>query len=364
MIHWPLTDRWLQCYPDVPEHISLPWDAADEYLYQTADPTLTTLAFNDRHGALACVIPQLISVCDSASAIKARELNLKANYPDREANEAPVSADQVDFTSIQQVLIKIPKNLDLLKSWLSTCQKNLPDTVPIYLAGMAKHIPVPWLNFLEKNSREYLQHRIVKKARLISLRAPTIPAQAEHGYSHQGLTLKALPGVFSANKLDIGSRALLPHLSLIDGGTVCDLGCGNGLLGLLIKSQKPESSLILTDDSYIAVTTARHNAKRNQLEIDVRHGNSLESVNEALDWVVCNPPYHDGHKELTNIAMAMFRDSQRQLKPTGKLLVVANRHLPYQAELKRLFQSVGIIEQTPKFTISLCSQPKPCNSPQ
>lgn len=358
MSDWPLTQLTLECFPAVPDHISLPWDAADAYVYQHVDLTTNTLLINDRHGALACLFGQHQSWCDSASAIVARQQNLASNFPEQIFAPAQSSPKTIDWQNVQQVVIRIPKNFDQLKYWLFYCQQNLSQDIPIYLAGMAKHIPVSWLNWLEQQSQNYQQFRIEKKARLLQLHGVQINTPQTTGYQHQALILNAVAGVFSGNKLDIGSRVILPYLELIQKGTVCDLGCGNGLLGLSIKQQQPECQLILTDDSYVAAQSARQNAQRNGLDIEVRHGNCLSAVNEPLDWVVCNPPYHDGHKELTNIAINMFRESQQKLSNEGQMLIIANRHLPYQKTLNRLFKRVNNIHKDAKFTVFHCQFPK------
>lgn len=358
MSYWPETQLTLECFPRLPEHVSMPWDAADSFLSRQLDRHAETLIINDRHGALACSFKQHQSWCDSACAIAARINNLQNNFPADEIQAACTDNSNIDWIQVKQVAIKIPKNFDQLKYWLHHCQNNLPDNTPIYLAGMAKHIPVSWLNWLETHCGQYHQSRIEKKARLLTLSKLHIPAPKKSGYRNDSLKLDATPGVFSGNKLDIGSRVILPYLTVIDQGTVCDLGCGNGLLGLTIKQNQPHCRVIATDDSYVATQSAMSNAKTNQLEIEVRHGNCLAAVSEQLDWVVCNPPYHDGHKELTNIAINMFRESQQRLSKDGQMLIVANRHLPYQKELTRLFKHVDSIHKDNKFTIFHCKFPK------
>lgn len=355
MAYWQTTGLQLECYPSVPEHVARPWDAADDYLAEQLDLDAPTLLINDRYGSLACAFHNHISWTDSACAAEARRQNLERNA--RPAGSVVHQLTAPLPEGIIQVVIKIPKNFEQLKDWLGQCQALLPDTTCYYLAGMAKHIPINWLQTLEANSSHYQQFRIVRKARLISLKQPAFDAQPELGYRHQQLQLQSLPGVFARKKLDIGSQVLLPHLSQIRSGLVCDLGCGNGLLGLSIKQQAPQTRVILTDDSYAAVLSARNNASSNQLEVEVRHGDALAAIDERPDWIVCNPPYHDGHKELTNTAVTMFRQSAQQLASGGKMMIVANRHLPYSAPLKRLFRSVNVLHQDSRFTIYLCAKP-------
>jgi 16S rRNA (guanine1207-N2)-methyltransferase len=56
----------------------------------------------------------------------------------------------------------------------------------------------------------------------------------------------------------------------------------------------------------------------------------------GFDLILCNPPCHAGMANDLGIARAMFRAAVAVLRPGGRLLVVANRQLPYEADLARL----------------------------
>lgn len=354
MTHWKEADLQLSCFPEVPEHVARPWDAADEFIFHQVPRNKPTLIINDRHGALSCLFADHYNLVDSACALQAIATNRSQN---RITGNCQVVTHEREISALpQQAVIKIPKNLDQLKFWLNICSEHLNNQADIWLAGMAKHIPVSWLQWLEAHCDGYEQFRIEKKARLIKLNNPFDCQVKKQGYQFRSLTVDALPGVFSRNKLDIGSQVLLPHLEMISGGTIADVGCGNGLLSLVIKQQCPTARLIACDDSMLAIRSTADNASNNQLDIEVVHSNALDNVNEPLDWVVCNPPYHDGHKELTNIAATMFRHASEKLNAGGQLLVVANRHLPYEKMLQRLFPKVKILSRDSKFNVYLCQK--------
>ncbi len=74
--------------------------------------------------------------------------------------------------------------------------------------------------------------------------------------------------VFAKEQLDIGARFLLEHLPVVEeGAVVADLGCGNGVLGLALLKQQPEAKVIFTDDSYMAVASARASVELNIPEL-------------------------------------------------------------------------------------------------
>jgi len=358
---WEKTGLTLSCHPVVPEHVALPWDAADDYLLSHAS-TQNTLTINDRHGALSCALSNrattVINWHDSACACEATRRNHQSNQLALDAGQLILSEEQIP-ASTRQVLIKLPKNLEQLKFWLQCCRERLPADTRYLLAGMVKHMPVSWLNWLEKEAATYRQEQVVRKARLLELTFTPKPVSEDHWNGYQtdsGLTLSGLPGVFSRQQHDIGSRVLLEHTDLPFCGKVCDLGCGNGLLGLTLKQAHPQLDVTLTDDSWLAVRSAQHNARQNQLDVSVRHGDILTAVHETQDWIVCNPPFHDGHKQLTNIAERMFEQSAKALVSGGHLLVIANRHLPYAGKLRRLFQTVEVLSADSRFSLYLCQK--------
>lgn len=315
------------------------------------------LLINDRYGVLQCAFPDAMVWADSASAQASAERNLQANGL---LQGGAVIWQEDDLpTAATLVFIKVPKQLELLQFWLQQCQQRLPQNTRYVLSGMVKHWPVSWLQWLEQHASSYQQSQVQKKARQVEITlTAALPAPARwRGYhSPDQLRFDALPGVFAREQLDIGSRVLLDLPDPGFGGVLCDLGCGNGLLGLTLAHRHQIEQLILTDDSFLAVRSARHNAAQLGINADVRHGDGLSAVTETLDWVVCNPPFHDGHRQLTNIAERMFEESRQRLATDGKLLVIANRHLPYLPLLKKEFRQVRSLGADARFSLYLSQQ--------
>ena len=88
----------------------------------------------------------------------------------------------------------------------------------------------------------------------------------------------------------------LPKLSA--GLRVCDLGCGTGLLGLLLLQRQSELTVTGIDIQPAAVALAERAAAENRLtdrltfqSIDLRQVRQHFSTG-SFDLVVCNPPYY------------------------------------------------------------------------
>ena len=66
---------------------------------------------------------------------------------------------------------------------------------------------------------------------------------------------------------------------------------------------------------------------------------TLEGTGD-LDFVVTNPPFHDGGAEDQRLGQAFIQKAAAMLGKGGVLWLVANRHLPYEADLNAAFKRV------------------------
>ncbi len=150
------------------------------------------------------------------------------------------------------------------------------------------------------------------------------------------LGLWTQPGVFSWDRIDPGTALLLDRLPA-QSGAGADLGCGLGLLAHGVLASPAVTRLTLIDIDRRAVECARRNVDEPRAEVvwaDVRLG---AADLQGLDFVVMNPPFHDGGAEDRALGAAFIGAAAHALRPGGKLLMVANRHLPYEAALRDSF---------------------------
>jgi 16S rRNA (guanine1207-N2)-methyltransferase len=164
------------------------------------------------------------------------------------------------------------------------------------------------------------------------------------------LGLWSQPGLFNWDRIDPGSQLLLDYLPALSGHGA-DLGCGIGVFARALRqgSNKPRVSLIDIDSRALAV--ARLNVPGEGVETlwaDVRSARDLPS---GLDFVVINPPFHDAGEEDKALGQAFISKAAGMLKPGGVLWLTANRHLPYEATLKSLFETVEQIAQAHGYKI-------------
>ncbi|MCX8150625.1 MAG: methyltransferase [Candidatus Bathyarchaeota archaeon] len=104
--------------------------------------------------------------------------------------------------------------------------------------------------------------------------------------------------VFSVKRVDIGTRLLIESMALPESGSVLDIGCGYGAVGIAAAAFNHKLHVILTDVNRRAVLLARQNAERNKVpNVEVRQGNLYEPVAKlTFNCVLSNPPVSAGMK--------------------------------------------------------------------
>lgn len=156
----------------------------------------------------------------------------------------------------------------------------------------------------------------------------------------EALGLWSQPGLFSWDRIDPGSARLalaLPPLA----GRGADLGCGSGYLARAVLAGRAVERLDLVDLDRRAIEAARRNIDDSRVAFhwaDARSGPELTE----LDFVVTNPPFHDGGAEDRALGQGFLRRAHGLLRQGGALWLVANRHLPYEAVLTALFPTVAL----------------------
>ncbi len=154
----------------------------------------------------------------------------------------------------------------------------------------------------------------------------------------EGLDAWSQPGVFAWDRIDAGSALLAAHLPQLKGAGA-DLGCGYGALATVVLRSHAVTSLRLIDLDRRAVEAAKKNVTDPRATFEWADARTLDDTSD-LDFVVMNPPFHDGGAEDRRLGQAFVKKAAGLLKKGGTLWLVANRHLPYEAELNAAFKRV------------------------
>lgn len=345
------------------------WDAADEYLLAYAADRLTPfhqsniLIANDSFGALALALadfrPQVWS--DSYISQQATQLNFATNGRPI-AGVTLLNSLETPSGDLDWVFIKLPKTLALLEFLLITLLPNLTAKTELVVAGMTKYMTGSVWTLLENliGTTHTLPAR--KKAKLICVKPVKKPHLVVNPYpviyqmEGTGYRLSNHANVFSRDSLDIGTRFFLQHISQsLDAKNIVDLGCGNGIVGIMAAQNNPRAKLFFTDESYMAVASAQENftyAFDTSRAAEFFVGNGLENFQPgSMDLILCNPPFHQQNAIGNQIADMLFKQACNVLNEKGELWVIGNRHLKYFSHLKRYFGYCETVAANNKFTV-------------
>jgi 16S rRNA (guanine1207-N2)-methyltransferase len=360
-------------FPDRKSKNLRAWDAADEYLLQqiAEDEPLTTessiVIINDSFGALTTSLAKFKPTMwsDSYLAQQGTLENLKRNGLAEDTTELLTSL-QTPKGPIDLVIIKVPKNLAMLEDQLFRIRPLLHAKSRVIGAGMAKNIHTSTLKLFEKIIGSTRTSLAKKKARLIfsqpdlALNPGETPYPSSYTLENSDLQISNHANLFSRQGLDIGTRFFLQNLPKSDTPQkIIDLGCGNGLLGLIAAQQNPAAEVTFVDESYMAVASAESNFRAifgSDRMAEFKVTNCLNGIaNESAELILNNPPFHQQHAIGDATALQMFNESKRVLQQGGTFWVIGNLHLAYHKELRRLFGNCREIASNKKFTI-LCAK--------
>lgn len=164
-----------------------------------------------------------------------------------------------------------------------------------------------------------------------------------------------VPGMFSHDRVDAASRLLADNLPDDVKGAAADFGAGWGFLAAELVERSPS---LTTLDIYEADFESLEAAKRNlenlprsaELEY-LWHDLLTEPVERRYDFIVMNPPFHQGRAADPGLGHGMIRAAAAALKPGGRLMMVANRGLPYEAALQTSLKAHGEVCRDDKFKV-------------
>lgn len=350
------------------------WDAADEYILdhlfdnQLLDSEQRVLIVNDSFGALAVPLshfsPDIFG--DSYLSQQSIQQNSLHNIGDKH------TVSFIDSTEILNsvydiILFKLPKNQALLEDQLYRIKKHITAETIIIAAGMVKTVHRSTLQLFESIIGPTTTSLARKKARLVfshvdtSLKGDTTPYPKSYQLDDYNITVVNHANVFSRQKLDIGTRFFLENMpSNSNVKDVIDLGCGNGLLGVVYALKNPGAKLKFVDESYMAVASARTNYEHAIDTCDNGEKGSAEFLvtdcltnfeTNSIDLTLNNPPFHQNTAVGDHVAWQMFTESKKILRNNGELWVIGNRHLGYHTKLKRLFGNCETVASNQKFVL-------------
>ncbi len=158
-------------------------------------------------------------------------------------------------------------------------------------------------------------------------------------------------GVFSFGRVDAGSLLLAESAAVKPHDAVLDLGCGWGLVGIVIRRAFPSAAVTLTDVNERALKLAAQNAKRNKAAVAILQGSLYEPVKGTqFDAILINPPMKAGRE----LCYQMIEEAKAHLTPGGTLQLVAMHNRGgrmLEKKMKEVFGNVGTVAKKGGFRV-------------
>ncbi|MEZ0447380.1 class I SAM-dependent methyltransferase [Cellulomonas sp. ICMP 17802] len=363
----------LRRYPDLEAPNLHAVDASDRLILDEAAPALAreaagVVVIGDHHGAL------------TLGAITRHHLDGVRTHQDRLLGERALQANAErlgldGFTShgltrelvhgARVVLLQLPRSLDALDEIAGLIAAHADPEVLVVAGGRVKHMTTAMNDVLGRHFTTVQAHLARQKSRVLTASVPRPethqrwPERREH--PDLGITVCAHGGAFAGTGIDIGTRALLQHLDAMpqDLASAIDLGCGTGVLAVLLARANEHVTVTAADESAAAVASARATVAANGLEgrvVVVRADGAETTPGASADLVLLNPPFHVGAAVHDGVARTLFAEAARVLKPGGELWAVWNSHLRYRPTLERVVGPTRQASRDSKFTVTVSTR--------
>lgn len=380
--------------PDAPVAV----DATDRLLLAEAAPLVAdagprgVVVIGDRFGALTL----------GALALGAEEVRTHHDTIDAEAamlHNASRAQDALGTTDVRGriatsddlgstlldgsrlVLLQLPKGLAELTEIAEAVARHAADDVTLLAGGRIKHMTRAMNDVLGDRFTQVHATLARSKSRALvasgprpeaRTAAPLYPVRerltdpellAAATPTHDGgapadhVEVVAHGGTFAGAGLDHGTRFLLSTAARWPAAPrvhdAVDLGCGTGLLSVVLARRYPDARVVGTDRSAAAVASTRATLAANGTEGYVDRSDAGAGLPDAsADLVLLNPPFHDRAAVSTDAAHRMFAAAGRILRPGGELWCVFNTKLRYRGSLNRAVGPTEHMAQDPRFTVT------------
>lgn len=114
-------------------------------------------------------------------------------------------------------------------------------------------------------------------------------------FNDKNFSLYTDNGVFSKDKLDYGTRILLENIDINNlKGRVLDLGCGIGVVGIILGTLNKNISIDMVDINERAISLTKDNVKFNNINNNVFVSNVYSNINGKYNFIITNPPIRAG----------------------------------------------------------------------
>ena len=167
--------------------------------------------------------------------------------------------------------------------------------------------------------------------------------------------------VFSRSNIDFGSRLLI-HTVTKDiqenslTGNLLDLGCGYGVIGIVLKRLFPDIQVTMSDINERALELCRENIKKNSIsDMHIIQSDGFSELSDMYDMILTNPPVRTGKQTV----FSFYDGAWKQLKKNGRIYVVLQKKQGADssaAYLEKLFGNCCVLDKDSGYRIMMAEK--------
>ena len=151
-------------------------------------------------------------------------------------------------------------------------------------------------------------------------------------------------GVFSKSKVDFGTDLMLNEFLKKNRGLevekikILDIGCGYGVVSVVLKSFYPEISITLSDVNERALELSEENLKKYGInDYHIIKSDAFEKITEKFDVILSNPPIRAGK----DIIFKIYSEAYEHLNENGEFYCVIQTKHGAKSTQKKLVEIFG-----------------------
>lgn len=146
-------------------------------------------------------------------------------------------------------------------------------------------------------------------------------------------------GVFSKDKFDYGTRVLLENIDIENlSGRVLDLGCGIGVVGIILGTINTHIDIDMVDINERAISLTKENLLLNNTSNNVFVSNVYDNIKSKYDYIITNPPIRAGKEVVRKFLLGSYD----YLNDNGILYFVMRKDHGVKSMIKELENSFNI----------------------
>lgn len=174
-------------------------------------------------------------------------------------------------------------------------------------------------------------------------------------FNNKDFSIYSDNGVFSKDRFDYGTRVLLNSVDIDKlSGNVLDLGCGLGVVGIILGTFNKGINIDMVDINERAIDLVKNNLVLNKVKANVFISDIYSNIDNKYDFIITNPPIRAGK----NVIRGFLLGSYDYLKDDGILYFVMRKDHGVKSMIKELSVkfNTSIVNKDKGFYVVLCTK--------